>query len=185
MPDQPADADLLDQGPSFRCGAYSDLEWWASAGHEAACRASAAWANYIAVADAQLGLSFGQVHGLVTDWEIELGVPIRWYEDGYIRDFGTLQQLVRDNWCVVVGIYENDVVDPHSSTPPQRYFHFVAVNHLEEDPAVYGVPAYTVSDPYHLYDGEDGIIAVEDLHKAIRNNWDAVIIGISWRFDAA
>ncbi len=183
MPDQPADADLLDQGNTYRCGPYSDLQWWAATGHEDACRASGTWGRYIHIADYQQGSGFGQVHGLNTDWELELAVPFRWYSDGYIRDFATFQQLVRDNWCVVVGIYEDDVRDPHSTTPPQRYFHYIAVNELIEDASVYGVPAYRVSDPFHKYDGEDGIIAVEDLHKAIRDNWDPVIIGIAWRFD--
>lgn len=184
MATQPDAADLIDQGNTYRCGPYSVLQWWSAAGHRAACESVITWPYACEVADVQQGASFGQVLALVIDWSWRLGVPIRLFGDGYCRDFATFQQLCRDNWCLTVGVYEQDLVDPaHPEYGPQQYFHFLDVNSLVEDPAVYGVPAYTVSDPFHKYSGEDGVASVESMHEAIRHNWDPAIICVAWRFD--
>lgn len=180
---QPLDATLEDQGNTYRCGAFATLQWWAAAGFEAETRASAAFQAACATADKQHGLLLGQVKDLNDELAEELHVPIRYLGEGWLDDWWTHDQAIKDEWCVIDLIYENAVVDPNSGTPPQQYNHYVSVDNLIELPNQYGVRVYAVKDPFHKYDGEDGIIAESDFHKAVELNGSPIVIGLALRFD--
>lgn len=158
---------LDNQGPTYRCGPYAAREWFEAYGHPVVD--TQVWADAIALADSQKGISFSQEHDVIANYATATGAIMQWLGDGYLRDFATFDQAVRDGWCVVVGVLESDL------HPGQNYEHYLAVDGLSGD-------SFSVKDSLHAYDGETGHPTVEEVHAGIRDSWDAAIAGLAWQF---
>lgn len=161
---------LEDQGFTYRCGVFAVTGWFE--GYRLNVKATKAYGTYCALADAQQGLAFSDVHQYVDDLAAELGVQVQWWNDGYIKDFPNFDQLVRDKWCVTIGVEEADL------KPTQDYYHYIDIDGLDGN-------TFDVVDSFHLYDGEAGQESVESVHKAIQDNWDTTMIGIAFRLELA
>jgi len=161
---------LLDQGNTYRCGIYSVRAWFEGYGYTVVNTAT--WNKYTALADSQQGLAFTQVHDAITELAAELGINVGWWNDGYIKDFPNFDQLVRDKWCVIIGVYEADI------HPGQNFYHYICI---------YGEAngAYLDKDSFHLYDGDTGQDSIAAINQAIRDNWDNVLIGLAFNMQPA
>lgn len=160
-----------DQGPTYECGAFGPLQWVEGLGFSSA-RQTAAFAKYKALADQQQGLAFNQAHDLITELAAELDAELTWLGDGYLRDFATFDQAVRDGWCVTIGVQEAVL------QPGQNYYHYIDV---------YGLNGanFQIADSFHKYDGETGTEPVQKVHQAIADNWDDVLVGVAFRMSQA
>lgn len=160
-------AELEDQGPTYRCGVYAAKQWFDGNGYPT--DGIPALPRYFALADGQKGLSFSQENALLSEFATQTKAPIEFLGDGYLHDFATFDQAVRDGWCVIVGVWEADLI------AGQSYYHFIDITGLNGT-------TFTIVDSFHKYDGEDGSAPLVDVHKAIQDNWDADIIGLAFKF---
>lgn len=156
----------LDQGNTYRCGAYAVRAWFEGYGYQVA--ATAAWAKYVALADSQQGLSFVQVHNFVLELAKESDADVIWLQDGFIKTFDVFDQAVRDSWCVVLGVWEADL------NPGQNYYHYLAITGLNDG-------TFSIVDSFSKYDHEDGHAPVVDVHKAASDNWDDQNVAIAFQ----
>lgn len=181
---QPDFAELLDQGNTYRCGAFSVAEWFATKVNWPDIQGTASFQRAIAAADRQHGLSFGQVRGLVDDLSYDFGLAIRWFGDGYSRSLDEHRQLVIDDWCVVTLVNEDKVVDP-ASGKRAPYYHFFAPDEYYPAPNQWSAEegVFHVADPFYKYSGEDGVVAESNMNDAINANGDPWVVCLAWRFD--
>lgn len=161
---------LDDQGDTYRCGVFSVKQWFEGYGYSV--DATNTYAKYVALADQQQGLSFNQVHDEVTELATELKVSLQWLGDGYLKDFNTFDQAVKDGWCVDIGVFEGDI------KPGQSYYHYIDI---------YGISGtnFLIRDSFHKYDGEQGQEPISTVHTAIGDNWDAVLVGVAFKISPA
>ena len=162
---------LEDQGNTYRCGVFSVVQWFEGNGF-ANVQSLSPFSKYCSLADSQQGLAFSQVHDEVEEFCSALSITPEWLQDGYLKDFNTFNQAISDGWCVVVGVYEQDI------KPGQRYYHYIDI---------YGFNGnnYLIRDSFHKYDGEHGQEPVDAVIKAIKDNWDTNVSGLAFKIKNA
>ena len=156
---------LLDQGNTYRCGAFGVRAWFEGYGYDV--RRTNAWEKYIALADGQKGLAFSQVRDFVAELSHELGMAVTWRGDGYLRKFDDMDQAIRDGQCVIVGVQERDI------HPGQNYYHYIDLDGESGD-------KYEVVDSFHFYDADPGEDTKAAVRQAILDSWDPIIVGLAF-----
>jgi hypothetical protein len=154
----------LNQGLTFDCGPFSCLTWLLAYSYDP--RPHAVWSNAIALADRQQGLAWGQQVAIVDSFILATGA--RGYNGcRYIYTFKQLDQALRAGRCVILGLYLGDL---HPGWPYQHY-ECIQGTCLDD---------FQLKDTLAAYDGENGRPSRSQLEQALRDGWDASIVGIEF-----
>lgn len=157
---------LLDQGLTYRCGAFAVRAWFEGYGYRVADTET--FYKYVNLADQQNGLSFSDVSTMVTELAHELGCHVTLSP---LTQFSDLDTAIKNARCVVVGVWEADI------HPDQDYYHFIDIAGEDDN-------NYDIVDSFHIYDGDSGSDPVTRVQQAIRDNWDFNIIGLEFSMTA-
>ena len=164
----------LDQGLTFRCGAYSALAWLYAYGYDPT--GTVEWRNALALADQQQGLSFPDLHRIISGLAGACNARFAWVGNGYIRSVAALDEHLRDGRCVIAGLWLGAL------RPGWNYQHYEAIVRLQEDED----GGYFIRDTLSRYDGEDDQAGREELLSAIARNWaGGATVGLVFSLQAA
>lgn len=166
----------VNQGPTRLCGYAAVQECVTAAGGKADMvnlYERVKGYSFVSPGDAS---SFGEIVKAVELAAQDSGLSISWAPgsvNGVINDFPSFEAGIKAGYLTIAGLAAQDI------QAGQNYGHFIVCTQETYDPS--GAPLIQDVDSYRDFDGFPKYIPLAQLEQAIRDNWDANAVSISFR----